>query len=161
MPARLRLTLASATADHGTELDAALEVLGLIDLKGKVDTAEALYCNRRTFANAQGGDWCLALKANQDSLLSAARACFDSLNEGHPQASTEHSGHGRKEHRKTVVVSAKGLAEHRKSRPQSFRSDRGNPNTRRKDKLGNPIFRAVLDARTGGAIGHSTCALVH
>jgi len=62
---RLRLTLASATADKGTELEAALEVLGLIALKGKIVTADALHCNRRTVAviNAQGGDWCLALKA--------------------------------------------------------------------------------------------------
>jgi len=44
---RLRLTLASATADKGTELEAALEVLGLIALKGKVVTADALHCNRR------------------------------------------------------------------------------------------------------------------
>jgi hypothetical protein len=73
---RLRLTLASVTADHGTELDAALEVLGLIELKGKVVTADALHCNRRTVAaiNAGGGDWCLALQANQDSLLSDAKA---------------------------------------------------------------------------------------
>lgn len=112
--ARLRLTLASATADHGTELDAALEVLGLIALKGKVVTADALHCNRRTVAaiNAQGGDWCLALKANQDSLLSDARACFGSLDEGHPQARTKDRDHGRKEQRTAVVTSAKGLAEH-------------------------------------------------
>jgi predicted transposase YbfD/YdcC len=113
---RLRLTLATATADRGTELDAALEVLGLIALKGKVVTADALHCNRRTVAaiNAGGGDWCLALKANQDSLLSDARACFGTLKEDHPVAVTEGAGHGRKETRKAVVVSAKGLAEHLK-----------------------------------------------
>lgn len=56
--ARLRLTLASRAADNGTELDAALEVLGLIALKGKVVTGDALHCNRRTVAaiNAGGGD---------------------------------------------------------------------------------------------------------
>ena len=37
-------------ADHGGELEAALEVLGLIALKGKVVTADALHCNRRTVA---------------------------------------------------------------------------------------------------------------
>ena len=54
-------------ADNGGELEAALEVLGLIALKGKVVTADALHCNRRTVAaiNAKSGDWCLALKANQ------------------------------------------------------------------------------------------------
>lgn len=111
---RLRLTLATVSADHGTELNAGLEVLGLIALKDKVVTADALHCNRRTVAaiNAGGGDWCLALKANQDSLLSDARACFGQLTEGHPQACTEDSGHGRKEQRKAVVAQAKGLAEH-------------------------------------------------
>ena len=62
--------------------------------------------------NAQGGDWCLALKANQESLLSDARACFGQMKDGHPQACTEDSGHGRKESRTAVVVRARGLAEH-------------------------------------------------
>jgi len=48
--ARLRLTLATMAADQGRELDAGLEVLGLIALKGKVVTADALHCNRRTVA---------------------------------------------------------------------------------------------------------------
>ena len=53
---RLRLTLATVAADqggaadNGGELGAALEVLGLIALKGKVVTADALHCNRRTAA---------------------------------------------------------------------------------------------------------------
>lgn len=110
---RLRLTLASVTADRGTELDAALDVLGLISLKGKVVTADALHCNRRTVAaiNAQGGDWCLALKTNQDSLLSDGRACFGKVNKVHPVAHVEDTGHGRTERRTAVVVPAKGLAE--------------------------------------------------
>ena len=48
--ARLRLTLATVAADNGGELEAALEVLGLIALKGKVVTADALHCNRRAVA---------------------------------------------------------------------------------------------------------------
>lgn len=111
---RLRLTLASVPADRGAELEAALEVIGLIALKGKVVTADALHCNRRTVAaiNAAGGDWCLALKANQDSLLSDARARFGAVKEGHPAAVTEDAGHGRRETRRATVVSAKALAEH-------------------------------------------------
>ncbi len=50
--ARLRLTLATVAADNGSELDAGLEVLGLIALKGKVVTADALHCNRRTVARS-------------------------------------------------------------------------------------------------------------
>jgi predicted transposase YbfD/YdcC len=111
---RLRLTLATATADGGAELDAALDVLGLIALKGKVVTADALHCNRRTVAaiNAQGGDWCLALKGNQESLLSDARGCFTGLGPARTEAVTEETGHGRKETRKAIVVSAKALEDH-------------------------------------------------
>jgi len=111
---RLRLTLASRAADNGAELDAALEVLGLIALKGKVVTADALHCNRRTVAaiNDRGGDWCLALKSNQESLLSDARACFARITDAHPVARVETTGHGRTETRTATVVAAKGLAAH-------------------------------------------------
>jgi predicted transposase YbfD/YdcC len=111
---RLRLTLATVTADRGTELDAAIEALGLIALKGKVVTGDALHCNRRTVAaiNARGGDWCLALKGNQESLLSDARGCFSNLKDSHPVASSTDTGHGRKETRTAVVVSAKALEEY-------------------------------------------------
>jgi predicted transposase YbfD/YdcC len=112
--ARLRLTLATVSADRGTELDAAIEVLGLIALRGKVVTGDALHCNRRTVAaiNAGGGDWCLALKGNQESLLSDARGCFTAPEDLRHQAVTQETGHGRKETRKAVVVSAKALGEH-------------------------------------------------
>jgi predicted transposase YbfD/YdcC len=111
---RLRLTLATVPADRGTELSAAIEALGLIDLRGKVVTGDALHCNRRTVAaiNAGGGDWCLALKGNQESLLSDARGCFSKGHKSDPTAVTENTGHGRKETRKAVVVSAKALAEY-------------------------------------------------
>ncbi len=52
---RLRLTLASVPADRGAELDAALEVLVLVALKGKGVTADALHCNRRTVAAINTG----------------------------------------------------------------------------------------------------------
>lgn len=112
--ARLRLTLATVPADRGAELDAAIEALGLIALRGKVVTGDALHCNRRTVAaiNAGGGDWCLALKGNQESLLSDARGCFTGLGAAHPQAVTEEAGHGRKETRKAIVVSAKALGDY-------------------------------------------------
>lgn len=112
--ARLRLTLATVPADRGQELEAAIEALGLIDLKGKVVTGDALHCNRRTVEaiNAGGGDWCLALKGNQVSLLSDARSCFGQVKAGHPTARRKEIGHGRNETRTAAVVSASGLAEH-------------------------------------------------
>ena len=45
--AGLRLTLATVAAKDRNEVDAALEVIGLIDLKGKIVTGDALHCNRR------------------------------------------------------------------------------------------------------------------
>jgi len=77
-------------------------------------TADALHCNRRTVAviNAGGGDYCLALKADQDAALSDARSCFGKLSPDHPAARKDEAGHGRKETRTGTVISAKGLAEH-------------------------------------------------
>lgn len=111
---RLRLTLATVAADNCGEPEAGLEVLSLISLKGKVVTADALHCNRHTVAaiTYDGGDYCLALKSNQDSVLSDARSCFGKVGVDHPVARQEELGHGRKETRKAMVVSAKGLAEH-------------------------------------------------
>jgi len=114
--ARLRLMLATVTADKGSELDAAREILGLIKLRAKVVTADALHCNRRTVAEivGGGGDYCLTQKANQDSLLSDARSCFSKGSPNHPVTRQQEVGHGRKETRTGLVVSANGLAEHHK-----------------------------------------------
>ena len=124
--AGLRLTLATVAAKDRNEVDAALEVLGLIDLKGKIVTGDALRCNRRMVSAivAKGGDYCVALKGNQESLLPDARSCLaaaDRPNTGPkagkkqpPTAKTETMAHGRIETRVGVgvVVAAKGLAEH-------------------------------------------------
>jgi len=117
--AGLRLTLATVAAKDRNEVEAALEVLGLIDLKGKIVTADALHCNRRMVSTIveKGGDYCIALKGNQASLLSDARACLgraDKVKGARKPAvaTTETKGHGRIETRVGVVVDAKGLAEH-------------------------------------------------
>jgi len=115
----LRLTLATVAAKDRNEVDAALEVIGLIDLKGKIVTADALHCNRRMVEAIieKGGDYCIALKGNQESLLSDARACLAEAEKltgkkKLPVAKTEDNGHGRIETRTAIVVEAKGLAEH-------------------------------------------------
>jgi predicted transposase YbfD/YdcC len=118
--AGLRLTLATVEAKARNEVDAALEALGLIDLKGKIVTGDALHCHRRMVALivAKGGDYCIALKGNQDSLLSDARACLAAADKPQgtkqqsPMAKTETKAHGRVETRVGAVVDAKGLAEH-------------------------------------------------
>ena len=110
----LRLTLATVAAKKRNEVDAALEVLDLVDLKGKIVTADALHCHRKMAAKivAKGGDYCLALKGNQDSLLSDARACLGKIKTGHPTATTETKGHGRIETRTGVVVGAAKLGDY-------------------------------------------------
>jgi predicted transposase YbfD/YdcC len=118
--AGLRLTLATVAAKDRNEVDAALQVIGLIDLKGRIVTGDALHCNRRMVEAivAKGGDYCIALKGNQESLLSDARACLSGADKPRsgkkqpPTAKTETKGHGRVETRIAVVVEAKGLAEH-------------------------------------------------
>jgi predicted transposase YbfD/YdcC len=118
--AGLRLTLATVAAKDRNEVDAGLEVLGLVDLKGKIVTADALHCNRRMVSTIveKGGDYCIALKGNQESLLSDARSCLAAAERPKagrkppPAAKTETIGHGRIETRVGVVVEAKGLAEH-------------------------------------------------
>lgn len=103
--------------DNGGELEPALEVLGLIAIKGRMVTADALHCNRRRVAAiiAGAGDYCLALKANQDSLLSDARSCFSTVSPERPAVRQQETGHGRRETRTGMVVSVKGLAEHHES----------------------------------------------
>ena len=118
--AGLRLTLATVEATDRNEVDAALEVIGLIDLKGRIVTGDALHCHRRMVQTIveKGGDYCIALKGNQASLLSDARACLSAADKPKaarkplPTAKTETKGHGRIETRVAVVVEAKGLAEH-------------------------------------------------
>ena len=122
--AGLRLTLATVAAKDRNEVDAALQVIGLIDLKGRIVTGDALHCNRRMVEAivAKGGDYCIALKGNQESLLSDARSCLAAAERPNtgpkagkkqpPTAKTETMAHGRIETRVGVVVAAKGLAEH-------------------------------------------------
>jgi predicted transposase YbfD/YdcC len=95
-------------------VSAALEVPGLIALKGKVVTADALHGNRRTVAAIRqgGGDCCLALKANQDALLSDARSGFGKVLPDHPAARHQETGHGGTKTRTGTVVSARGLAQY-------------------------------------------------
>lgn len=104
----LRVTLASLEADGGNEVEAALALIGLIDLKGHIVTGDALHCHRR-MAKAikdKGGDYCLALKGNQEGLLSDARACLSSTHKRRLPSSTETCGHGRTETRTGIVVKA-------------------------------------------------------
>jgi len=112
--ADLRLTLASLEAKGGSEVEAALSLIGLIDLKGHIVTTDALHCHRRMAAavTAKGGDYCFTLKGNREGLLSDARACL-SIKKRHATAKSETRGHGREETRVGIVVKAPDIAQRR------------------------------------------------
>lgn len=106
----LRLTLATLEVEDGNEVEAALSLIGLIDLKGHIVTADALHCHREMAGavTAKRGHYCLALKGNQQALLSQAEVCLAAAKS--PEASTETIGHGRLERRTGIVVKARGIA---------------------------------------------------
>ncbi|MGH7810631.1 MAG: ISAs1 family transposase [Candidatus Binatia bacterium] len=110
----IRMTLTALEAKDGNEVEAALEILGLIDLKGSIVTGDALHCNRRMAKAviAQGADYVFTLKGNQDSLLSDARARLAKEGKNAPVAETNDKGHGRIESRRAVVVGAEDLGEY-------------------------------------------------
>jgi predicted transposase YbfD/YdcC len=110
----LRLTLASLEAEGGSEVETALALIGLIDLRGHIVTADALHCHRR-MAEAivvKGGDYCLTLKGNREGLLSDARACLSKAGKRHPTAKSKTVAHGRAETRVGIVVKAPGIAQY-------------------------------------------------
>ena len=75
----VRLSLAAQPAEGGNESQAALDLLGLLDLDGATVTADALHCTA-AFAGRvvdAGGDYCLALKGNQPKLAAAAAAIVE------------------------------------------------------------------------------------
>jgi len=104
----LRLTLASLEVEGGNEAEAALTLIGLLDLKGHIVTADALHCHRAMAkaVTSKGGDYCLTLKGNQEGLLSDARACLSAPTRRRPASATEDDRHGRAEARVATVVKA-------------------------------------------------------
>jgi predicted transposase YbfD/YdcC len=110
----LRMTLATVAAVKRNEVEAALALLDLIDIEGKLVTGDSLHCNRKMAQKIieKGGDYCLSLKGNQESLLSDARALFGAIEASHPTSTAESVGHGRVEKRVATVVEAPGIAEH-------------------------------------------------
>ena len=102
-----RLCLAAATPRAGgNEIEAALEVVELIDLTDRLVTADALHCHTR-MAKAiteGGGDYLLALKGNRRSWRQNARDRLD--NTTPDRAESNEINHGRNEWRQAEVVAA-------------------------------------------------------
>lgn len=104
-----RLCLAATSPQTGdqtgdNEVEAALRVIELIDIEGKLVTADALHCHRRMAQSVigKGGDYLLALKGNRRTWQAAATCSFAALG----IASAEHTelSHGRNEWRRAEVV---------------------------------------------------------
>jgi hypothetical protein len=72
--ARLRLTRASVAADTGGELEAALEVLSLIALRGMAVRAEALHCNRRPAYGSELAMRCCRIRRSGGHKVTARRS---------------------------------------------------------------------------------------
>lgn len=104
-----RLVLGQRAVETGTnEIDALLDLVAMLDLHGRVVTADALHCQRRT-AQAlldRKADYVLALKENQPALLADARLLLDDpLAPPDSRAETVDGEHGRIETRRASVLS--------------------------------------------------------
>lgn len=102
--ARTRLCLgAAAPGPQANEVEAALAVVDLLDLAGRIVTADALHCHHRMAeaVTRRGGDYLLALKGNRRQWLAVARGAFVDGNE--PDLVREEIGHDRHERRCVFV----------------------------------------------------------
>jgi predicted transposase YbfD/YdcC len=112
--AMTRMALANVLAPGNNEAAGALQLVELLQLKGCVVTADALHCHRG-MAKAivgRGGDYVLAVKSNQPSLLRDAKAAISAAERKKAkQATTKDAGHGRKETRTAIVTPVKDMAE--------------------------------------------------
>ncbi len=111
--AQTRISLANMLAPNNNETEAALHLIGLVALKGCVVTADALHC-RADMAKAiidKGGDYVLAVKANQPGLLADAKAALALLPPHTVPATTQDARHGRAESRIALVTSVKAMTQ--------------------------------------------------
>lgn len=111
--AEMRMTLALAPVEDGQECAAALEVVRLVDLAGAVVTADALHCHRDMAQEIldRGGDYFLALKGNNRTVLAEAKALF--ADAPPPAGAEETASHGRIERRSAEVRNAREIGEKR------------------------------------------------
>jgi predicted transposase YbfD/YdcC len=89
-----------------SEVTAAREIIGLLDLTGTVVTADALHCSRKT-AQAirdRGGDYALTIKGNRGPLLGQARALLEDADPDTAAVTIEPAVHGRHEERRAWVA---------------------------------------------------------
>lgn len=103
----VRLCLAAEAVGDENEIEAALKVVELLDLTGRIITADALHCHHRMAeaVTAKRADYVLALKGNRPDWLAAAEHHFVSR-PGKTSTKDLAKTHGRFEWRKAEVIAA-------------------------------------------------------
>lgn len=131
--AETRLCLAAVSPGAGgNEVEAALKVVELIDLTGRMVTADALHCHKR-MAKAitdGGGNYLLALKRNRRHWVARAE---QRLTEVTPVVAEQaETSHGRDEWRQAEVVAAAEplMSSHKAFIRITYRRDQDKPLTR-------------------------------
>jgi predicted transposase YbfD/YdcC len=107
------------TQEKSNEITAIPELIGALDLTGSIVTLDAMGCQKEIAAAIVGkqADYVLALKGNQDTLSRQVKRLFDTtewLNYsdfGTMGHATQGKGHGRREARRCVALSAQDLAQ--------------------------------------------------
>lgn len=104
--AEARLALASRKAPGRNEIEGALEVLKMLQLKHSTVVGDALFCSRpiAKLILERGGNFVLALKGNQSKLLVAVKRAFASRAPRRSAEQSEPSTHDRREWRRATVI---------------------------------------------------------
>jgi predicted transposase YbfD/YdcC len=101
------------TEGKGQEIQAIVQILGLVDLKGATVTIDAIGCQKeiaKTIVEQRGGHYVLAVKENQPALYDSIRCHLDEMilenfqNVNHGQLESVEKGHGRIEKRQVWVT---------------------------------------------------------
>lgn len=114
--AQTRMALANVMAPNNNEVAGALQLIGLLQLKGCVVTADALHCHRGMAKEIvqRNGDYVLAVKDNQPALLADAKLAIRAAErKGGRPTTTSDADHGRKERRRALVAPVKDMAQQR------------------------------------------------
>jgi predicted transposase YbfD/YdcC len=112
--AQTRMALANVLAPNNNEVAGAMQLIGLLQLKGCVVTADALHCHRSMAKEIleRGGDYVLAVKDNRPALLADAKAAIRAVERKRKTATiTIDANHGRKETRRALVAPVKDMAQ--------------------------------------------------
>jgi predicted transposase YbfD/YdcC len=110
--AQTRMALTSLLAPDNNEALAATQLIELLQLKACVVTADALHCHRAMAETIveRGGDYVLAVKANQPALLRDAEEAIAAVErKGRKPTKTADADHGREETRLALVAPVKDM----------------------------------------------------